>query len=321
MKPRTVHGIEVRVGDLLTTADTTDWRFHGKVSKVREDGLVQFEGETYHWYSTETKRHIYDDEPTYLRREGRGHTPMTPQDEKAAMVPPCIHSHERHRLVSTHQANARISTHACAFCGWIDTEMIIEEVLEKFGAAALAAAPQPDPPVNWLKKSARELFTKLGGDRHDCVDFATIEKALDSAWHFGFIDCARTEVEAEAAAAHQPAKVCTCRHDSGASTECDVDYPKSAAPQPRKDAPGPQDAEAESFRKGYEAGKLDALAVPSVPTATQKPQPWERGQPPCERPANEQKAWEYGYEAGISYERERAARNLAASAKGNKEHK
>lgn len=63
MHPRTIQGKKVYVGDIVTTPGTTDSRFRGKITKIdKSEGLVQFEGDSYHWYSTENRRHVYKDE-------------------------------------------------------------------------------------------------------------------------------------------------------------------------------------------------------------------------------------------------------------------
>lgn len=65
MKPRTVQGCVVKVGDELTRVGTTDSRFRCKVSRVdNETGMVQYVGDNYHWYTPErcNQRHVYEDE-------------------------------------------------------------------------------------------------------------------------------------------------------------------------------------------------------------------------------------------------------------------
>lgn len=58
-------------------------------------------------------------------------------EEKAAEKEKCLYTfetgkHEYHGLHYTHYANSRISIPHCPSCGWVDTEAIIKDVLEKF---------------------------------------------------------------------------------------------------------------------------------------------------------------------------------------------
>ena len=62
MIPRTIQGKKVKIGDILTTVGETDSRFKHKIINIRDDGLIQFEGNPNYWYSAEKMRHIYDDE-------------------------------------------------------------------------------------------------------------------------------------------------------------------------------------------------------------------------------------------------------------------
>lgn len=62
MKARTVQGRVVRVGDRLTTPGERDSRFKHVVTCVDDDGYVQFEDDPHHRYTTDTMRHVHDDE-------------------------------------------------------------------------------------------------------------------------------------------------------------------------------------------------------------------------------------------------------------------
>ena len=53
----TLTGQVVHVGDVLKRPGSTDSRFTSVVSRIDDDGLVQFHGETYHRYGTEDMVH------------------------------------------------------------------------------------------------------------------------------------------------------------------------------------------------------------------------------------------------------------------------
>ena len=56
-KAYTLTGRVVRVGDVLKVPGSTDSRHTSVVSRIDEDGLVQFHGDTYHCYGTEDLVH------------------------------------------------------------------------------------------------------------------------------------------------------------------------------------------------------------------------------------------------------------------------
>ena len=61
-KAYTLTGKVVRVGDVLKTPGSTDSRYTSVVSRIDDDGLVQFHGEDYHRYGTEDMVHEPDPE-------------------------------------------------------------------------------------------------------------------------------------------------------------------------------------------------------------------------------------------------------------------
>ena len=61
-KAYTLTGKMVRVGDVLKIPGSTDSRCTSVVSRINDDGLVQFHGEDYHCYGTEDMVHEPDPE-------------------------------------------------------------------------------------------------------------------------------------------------------------------------------------------------------------------------------------------------------------------
>lgn len=53
---RDCYGREVEPGDKMMREDGAGWASEHEITKVREDGMVQYRGDSYHWYSTEAHR-------------------------------------------------------------------------------------------------------------------------------------------------------------------------------------------------------------------------------------------------------------------------
>jgi len=76
--------------------------------------------------------------------------------EPTKQVPPCIHSHERWKLISRHFAGARISILICDYCGWVDTEAAIEDALRLASPRASAADSES------AERTLHSIVTMLG---------------------------------------------------------------------------------------------------------------------------------------------------------------